>query len=245
MKITTHTQYIEQFHLLFLDQLGRKIDKQLYALKGDCNLRFFHKSIRYSQDIDFDIKTIRKETLANHIERILTSRPFLMTLAHMGIEILSVTSQKQTETTQHWKLKLGCQPVPIYTKIEFSRREVGSGIIFEPVDPMIIQQYLIPPVLANHYNAETAFNQKIRALAGRNQTQARDVFDLYHLLNRGVINKSQLSEGKDKAKAAALSLAYEDFLGQVVSYLPTEYQKQYSDPQLWDMMAKTVIEAIR
>jgi len=34
----TTIQYVELFHLLFLDQLGRKLDKRFYALKGGCNL---------------------------------------------------------------------------------------------------------------------------------------------------------------------------------------------------------------
>ena len=47
---------IEQFHLLFLDQLGRKLDKRHYALKGGCNLRFYLRSIRFSEDMDLDLK---------------------------------------------------------------------------------------------------------------------------------------------------------------------------------------------
>ena len=53
----TTIQYVELFHLLFLDQLGRKLDKRFYALKGGCNLSFFMKSIRYSEDMDIDIRT--------------------------------------------------------------------------------------------------------------------------------------------------------------------------------------------
>jgi hypothetical protein len=49
---------VELFHLLFLDQLGRKLDKRVYALKEGYNLRFFMKSIRYSEDMDIDIQTI-------------------------------------------------------------------------------------------------------------------------------------------------------------------------------------------
>jgi len=249
MKKVTHTQYLEKFHLLFLDQLGRRIDKQLYVLKGGCNLRFFYKSIRYSQDIDLDIQTIRKETLANNVEKILSSQPFQMALKQAGIEIETVSAPKQTETTQRWKLSLNCEdsPLPIHTKIEFSRRGFDSGVIFEPVDPMIIQQYHVPPILANHYSAEAAYQQKVGALAGRRQTQARDVFDIYHLLNVGVDAKkrSQPPEICARAESAALSLTYEDFLGQVVSFLPAEYQGQYSDPQLWDSMVLSVIGAIK
>ena len=46
MHILQQIEYIERFHLLFLAQLGQKLDKRFYALKGGCNLRFFFKSIR-------------------------------------------------------------------------------------------------------------------------------------------------------------------------------------------------------
>ena len=66
-----NVQAVERFHLVFLAQLGTRMDKKLYALKGGCNLRFFWKSIRYSKDIDFDVHTIAKETLRNNIRKIL------------------------------------------------------------------------------------------------------------------------------------------------------------------------------
>jgi hypothetical protein len=48
-------QIVEQFHLLFLAQLGRRLDKTLYVVKGGCNLRFFHRSVRLSEDVDSDV----------------------------------------------------------------------------------------------------------------------------------------------------------------------------------------------
>ena len=48
---------VEQFHLLFLEQLGRKLDKRHYALKGGCNLRFYLRSVRYSEDMDLDVQS--------------------------------------------------------------------------------------------------------------------------------------------------------------------------------------------
>ncbi len=51
-------QTIEIFHLLFLRAFGARVDKSLFALKGGCNLRFFLKSIRYSEDMDLDIHTM-------------------------------------------------------------------------------------------------------------------------------------------------------------------------------------------
>jgi len=49
-------QAVEIFHMLFLHAFGTRVDKSLYALKGGGNLRFFHKSIRYSEDIDLDVR---------------------------------------------------------------------------------------------------------------------------------------------------------------------------------------------
>ena len=54
MKIYSPKATVELIHLVLLDLLGRKVDKKQYALKGGCNLRFFFKSIRYSDDMDLD-----------------------------------------------------------------------------------------------------------------------------------------------------------------------------------------------
>lgn len=52
----TARQAVEVFHLIFLRALVAKgEDKSLIALKGGCNLRFYFGSIRYSEDIDFDV----------------------------------------------------------------------------------------------------------------------------------------------------------------------------------------------
>jgi hypothetical protein len=52
---------VERFHLLFLAQLVRRVKPGLFVLKGGCNLRFFHRSIRYSQDMDLDLGEIGPE----------------------------------------------------------------------------------------------------------------------------------------------------------------------------------------
>ena len=98
-------QHVEFFHLAFLDFLGRKLDKRLYALKGGCNLKFFLKSIRYSQDIDLDIKTVGVATLQNMVGKILNSPGLAMLLQSHSIEIAQISEAKQTETTQRWKIR--------------------------------------------------------------------------------------------------------------------------------------------
>lgn len=235
--------------MLFLDHMGRKMDKRNYAVKGGCNLRFFLKSIRYSQDIDIDVETIRKDTLQNSVNKTLMSTPFSLVLRTKGIEIENISEPKQTETTQRWKVKLLVMSTNsvINTKIEFSRRGLTDQTQFEPVDSTIIQTYKLIPIMANHYSKEAAFKQKISALAFRNETQARDVFDMVHLLNLGVDGRHIIGRFQGditKAIDNALTLTFDDFLGQVVAYLPLDYQEQYRDPEQWKKMVMTVVEVL-
>ena len=183
-----HIQAVEQFHLLFLVQLGARFDKKLYALKGGCNLRFFWKSIRYSKDIDLDVHTIAKQTMQKNIRQILDASGFKRILQTAKLELTSISEPKQTSTTQRWKIHLRSQAsaADLPTRIEFSRRNnFDPGIEFGPADSEIVAAYNLRPVIASHYGLETAFNQKIDALINRKETQARDVFDLEFLSQRG------------------------------------------------------------
>ena len=153
MKNYTLKQYIEVFHILFLRQLGARLDKKLYAIKGGCNMRFYFNSIRYSEDLDIDIHTVAKETLTKNINLILNSNPFKSILKSNGLEILSHNASKQTPTTQRWKITLKAKDnsVPINTKIEFSRRNYSTDVSYETINTDILKQYSLPPIMANHY----------------------------------------------------------------------------------------------
>src|SRR5260370_32557333 len=96
----TDTRAVEHFHLLFLAQLGTRLDKKMYALKGGCNLRFFWKSIRYSGDIDFDVHTIAKHTLQKNVNQILKSTGFEQILRSQKLQLIKFSASKQTDTTQ-------------------------------------------------------------------------------------------------------------------------------------------------
>jgi len=117
-------QAVEQFHLLFLTQLGARLDKKLYTLKGGCNLRFFWKSIRYSEDIDLDVHTIAKQTLQKNIRQILDAPGFKRILQTAKLELTSISEPKQTSTTQRWKIHLRSQasPADLPARIEFYSR---------------------------------------------------------------------------------------------------------------------------
>ena len=97
-------QSIEEFHLLFLAQISRRIDKRALVVKGGCNLRFFLKSVRYSEDMDLDVGDFDALALRDRVREVLASRPFRQILQARGTDIEHVTEHKQTDTTQRWKL---------------------------------------------------------------------------------------------------------------------------------------------
>lgn len=242
-------QAVEVFHLLFLRAFGARVDQTLYALKGGCNLRFFHKSVRYSEDLDLDVRTIATATLRNHLNRVLESQSFLQTLRAQQIEIASFTAPKQTGTTQRWKiqLRIGTDASAIPTKIEFSRRQFDEGTIYERVEAEIIRRYRLYPVSVQHYSAKAAFEQKINALAARRETQARDIFDIKLLLDAGA-NGEPLSrpiqQHLPQAIENAMSIGYDAFMGQVQAYLEPEYQQQYRGRRVWEALQQEVVDAL-
>lgn len=246
MEPNTPQQQIELFHLLFLAHLSTRVDKSFYVLKGGCNLRFFFKSIRYSEDIDLDVRTVAKDTLKTQVSKFLVSSPFQAVLQTRKLRIAEVTAPKQTDTTQRWKLKIHGpgSSLPIATKIEFSRRGMKTGFEYSPIDADITRSYQLYPVLANHYQLDAAFSQKVSALIHRAETQARDVFDLDLLLKAGANSKmlpfdlkSQLSDAVENA----MSISYTDYKSQVVAYLDASNQEFFSTKAAWNQIQESVI----
>ena len=242
-------QSVEIFHLIFLNQLGRRLDKKLYALKGGCNMRFFFNSMRYSEDMDIDVRVIAKDTLRNKVNQILNALPFHHILQAKNLEIIDINQPKQTETTQRWKILLKNRDIgmPLHTKIEFSRRSVDGEIIFEAINTTLLRRYSLLPIMANHYSATSMFSQKILALALRSQIQARDVFDLYYLIQLGVRLKhpdKNISNHLHQAQENAMGISFSDFKGQVLAFLEPDYFKEYDNKKIWNDMVSAVVNSL-
>src|SRR3984885_5434501 len=242
-------QTIEIFHLLFLRAFGARVDKSLFALKGGCNLRFFLKSIRYSEDMDLDIHTMALGTLRNNVSHALETQSFAQALQAQGIEIARTSLPKQTETTQRWKLALRITETgaEVPTKIEFSRRGLDGAKAVEPVDAEIIRTYRLYPVIVQHYSVQTACAQKVAALALREQVQSRDVFDLKLSLDAGGAEQPLPATVTANVAAAidnALAVDYDAFAGQVLAFLEPEYQKHYCAKQAWNGLQAQVVDGL-
>jgi predicted nucleotidyltransferase component of viral defense system len=243
-------QAIEIFHLLFLRAFGARVDKVLFALKGGCNLRFFLKSIRYSEAMDLDIHTMAVGTLRSNVGHLLEAQSFVQALRAQGIEIARTSLPKQSEPTQRWKLSLRIieSGAEIPTKIEFSRRGLDDGRAVAPMDAGIIRGYRLYPVIVQHYSVHTAFAQKVAALALREQVQSRDVFDLKLLLDAGGARQPLPATAAAHLATAidnALAVDYDAFAGQVLAFLEPEYQEHYGSSRAWVGLQEEVVEGLQ
>lgn len=240
-------QVVELFHLHFVRLLCSGPDKDRFAIKGGCNLRFFFESVRYSEDIDLDVERVPVHTLKEKVGRILEGPALQLPLKSRGISVREVSSPKQTETTQRWKVGLTAEgrSLPLHTKIEFSRRKTAEESKVEPVAASVLADYQLMPLLAPHYPLDAALRQKVGALVGRSSVQARDLFDLVVLLSRAAGKVDALRPIRSqmpKAIGRAMEVSYADFKSQVASFLKTEHQDEYGTAEAWDAMQAQVIE---
>lgn len=236
-------QLREIFHLEFLRWFNRKVKSAEYALKGGANLRFFFNSFRYSEDIDLDISGIKVGILSDLVMEILKSKSFQNNLKPYTIKKIippDITKAKQTETTQRFKVHLlTFADEDLFTKIEFSRRAMEKGVAVETISDVILRSYGLPPLLAPHYNIQSAVMQKINAVSSRSVIQARDVFDLYILSSQwkdiGQLEFKMIEKDKlIKAYERIFEVNFEQFRDTVLSYLAEEDSHMYKTASSWD-----------
>jgi Nucleotidyl transferase AbiEii toxin, Type IV TA system len=247
--VLTDHQAVEFFHLQFVRLLCAGPDKDRFAIKGGCNLRFFFESVRYSEDIDLDVARMPVHTLKEKVGKILGAPALALPLRSRGISVSDVTSPKQTETTQRWKVGLSVEgrSLALHTKIEFSRRGTTEDAVIEPVAASLLAEYRLMPLLAPHYPLAAALRQKVGALVGRGTVQARDVFDLAVLLARAGGRVDALHPIRAQIPRAierAMDVSYGDFKSQVASYLKPEELDEYGTREAWDAMQAQVVEGL-
>lgn len=238
---------IEFFHLAFLLVMQVRLDQACYVLKGGANLRYFFESVRYSEDIDLDAAGIERWELEEKLDGVLESAALAFVLRTGGLAVSGFTKPKQTETTQRWKVRLAVsgRDEPARTRIEFSRRNADDRHTLESVPGRVVAPYALRSPSLRHYSAEAAIEQKIEALAGRSETQARDVFDLDLLLRRQPIAAGTVAgELGERACERALELPYAAFRDQVLPFLDAEIAELYTDPATWEQLRTFVVERL-
>lgn len=247
MRQLRYVQRIELFHLAFLEVLAKRLDPSRYILKGGANLRYFFDSVRYSEDIDIDLTRPLPTDLEAKVDGILASRSLALLLRLGELEVAEWSKPKQTASTRRWKLALAAPGgVVVRTKIEFSGRErEGDGYRLDRLPPAVVAPYALPAPSVQHYGAEVATDQKIKALVGRTETQARDVFDLDLLLRRRPLPRGEIEAGTLTAAAErAFELPFDAYRDHVLAFLEPDVAELYEGPEAWERMQMFVAAAL-
>ena len=141
------------------------------------------------------------------------------------------------------------QGTDFLTKVEFSRRGFGGGVLVEPVSNSILRTYKFPPLIVPHYSIVSAISQKICALATRTICQARDVFDLYLLstqYNPGEGEELGIGDAKlQTAISNVYDISFARFRDTVLAYLSVEDQAVYGSSGQWDEIRLKVADFIK
>jgi predicted nucleotidyltransferase component of viral defense system len=243
-------QRVECFHLILLRMLEARLDRSSWVVKGGVNLRAWFGSLRYSEDLDLDVLKGSAHRLTERVDKVLAARAFHDMLAVQGLSLVRSTKPKQTETTQRWKFELQAQgmELPLQTRVEFSRRGSTEDYALEPVRPEIVRPYGLLAPTVQHYTARAAVRQKIAALASRSEPQARDVWDLEHLLRTSNLDPGPFAPDErrtlDTALDRMLALPFDVYRSQVVPYLAPEHQGIYGSADTWDRMRELVVSRL-
>ena len=248
----THRELREAFHLQFLSRLLKLSDPRLYVLKGGANLRFFHASPRYSEDMDLDVLGGAVSTLRKNGYRVLSDAAFQRSLAALGVVDVQVNDParaKHTPTTQRFRARVvtaAGEALP--TKVEFSRRhqDAASGaIVTGTVSPDRTARYRQLSFQCQHYSGRAQAEQKLAALVGRSEPQVRDVFDLYVLWLGGhwddTVGRSLPADTRARTLDLLVSFSYADYADQVLDYLEPESRADYEGVDRWNDVCAVVM----
>lgn len=251
MNLRRPIQEVELLHLLFLRALETRLDRKSYVVKGGVNLRAWFGSARYSEDLDLDVVSTGAHVLRDRVDQVLSSATFQTLLRSQGLQVTRASRPKQTETTQRWKLEITGQSgrLPLHTKIEFSRRGSEEPYVLEPARSEVVRVYGLPAPTANHYTAAAAVRQKIGALVGRKEPQARDIWDLDHLFRTRADADPRplpprLRQALTSAVERVLETTFTVFQSQVVPFLTDDHQEIFGTLEAWDRMREGVVDRL-
>ena len=237
----------EIVHLLILQELVGIHRGTGITLKGGVNLRLFFGSVRYSEDMDLDGTTQASEAIRAIVKGEFENAEFTRRLRAFGIRELDpgVGPNKDTETTFRYKFGVVVPGGIRYsTKVEISFRERNAADKTALESPQeILRAYGMDAFEVRHYVTEAAVRQKLDALGGRREAQARDVFDLHVLVPDSIQDKlvdflaKHLAPSKLKeAHARTLAVTYAEYEGQVFEFLGEEARSRLGSESAWDEM---------
>lgn len=249
----------EIVHLLILQELAELRRGGGVTVKGGVSLRLFFGSPRYSEDMDLDGTEEGSSEIRNSIERLFDDREFTRRLQAVGIRGLDPGegANKDTDTTFRYKFGViggGGVRYPTKVEVSFRGRHADDDVVVERPAQQILDGYGLQAFQVRHYALDAAVRQKIQALGGRREAQARDVFDLGVLVPDGApatlldfLAKTLPRDRLEEAYGRALAISYDEYRGQVIEFLGESDRLSKGTESAWDEMrlrAAALIESV-
>lgn len=171
----------EYLQLVFLSYLYQtKLARQIY-FKGGTAIKLLFGSPRFSEDLDFS-------TLCNklQIKQIIQQLEKILQKELPGLQILILYSGK-TGIRYRIKYQPSDSKYPLTVRLDFTIvKKIGQITI----SPLLTKFPITIFPLVSHLSDTEILTEKIHALANRNK--GRDLFDIWYLLEKGVVIDKKL-----------------------------------------------------
>jgi len=213
----------EYFQHLFLSQLYRMEKSNDLLFKGGTALRIIYGSPRFSEDLDFSIFRVEQYTRKKFIEDLFAA--VLAEIEKTGIKVELGSKPGETAEGYYGDATFHIYDYqPISVSINISARN-GRDIKGE-IDS--VANDFVPTYNIFHLSQELLVDEKVfDALLRRGK--ARDFYDLYFIMRKGLLSVSQKTRLNEKKNEIIKSSEKVDFSAELSVFLPQDQQNIIRD----------------
>lgn len=223
-KIDKFTIFREYLQILFLNYLYKEKLAEKFYFKGETCLHLFYNSPRFSEDLDFST-TLSEKKIKDLLKKIMKN----FQLETPGANLNFIYRGKKS---LRFRLKYESESLkyPQTIRLDFSLEK----IFLEPNTLSLKTKFPIAFFsLVSCQKEEEILAEKARAFLWRKK--GRDIFDLWYLLDKGILINQKLLE--KKLRMANLKFDENSFLKKIKNYpekkiyldlakfLPANYRK--------------------
>lgn len=213
----------EYFQHLFLAQLYRRESADNLLFKGGTALRVIYGSPRFSEDLDFSIFRVEQYNRKKFIEDLFAV--VLMEIEKAGIKIELGPKPGATAEGYYGDAVFHIYDYqPISVSINISARN-GRDIKGE-IDS--VANDFVPTYNVFHLPQELLIDEKIFD-ALLNRGKARDFYDLYFIMRKGMLSAGQKARLNEKKDEIIKSCGKVDFDAELSVFLPQDQQNIIRD----------------
>ena len=173
----------EYLQLVFLSYLYQRKEARHIYFKGGTAIRLLFGSARFSEDLDFSTTYSKKE-----IKKIVKDVEKSIRQEIPKLTILPLYSGKKTE---RFRIKYHADEnkYPLIVRLDFHKEKKVGKIV---ISPMLTKFPIVIFPLVTHLSEREILGEKIQALITRGK--GRDFFDVWYLLEKGIVPDKKIDK---------------------------------------------------